>query len=80
MGYHQPSAQACGAHAPDAQAAPLRSFSAHPAPAFPAQDWIERFATMTARRGSTIKADVSATRRRILDMSSGRCTFDVMRQ
>jgi AraC-like DNA-binding protein len=45
---------------------------------FMGDEWAERCLRMAERRGSTIKADVDATRRRILDMSRGRCTFDVM--
>jgi AraC-like DNA-binding protein len=45
---------------------------------FSVSDWIERCTQLTQRRGGAHECDVAATRRRILDMSSGRCTFDVM--
>ncbi len=45
--------------------------------AFPAHDWIESCTLLKDRRGGSIIGDVPSARRRILEMSRGRCTFDV---
>lgn len=39
--------------------------------------WIGSCASMAERAGAPLAADAAATRRRLLEMSKGRCTFDV---
>ncbi len=43
----------------------------------PVAGWVESCAAMAARSGAPLAADAGATRRRILEMSRGRCTFEM---
>jgi AraC-like DNA-binding protein len=44
----------------------------------PVSDWIRSCSTLVARAGGPLAADAGATRRRILEMSKGRCIFDMV--
>ena len=46
----------------------------------PVMDWIRSCATMATRTGAPLAADAGATRQRILEMSKGRCIFEMLDQ
>ena len=43
----------------------------------PVSGWVDFCATLAARSGAPMAADVGAARRTILEMSQGRCTFEI---